>query len=364
MCKRLYRLLSTASVHGTTVHYLTLDAPPKALDDRVNVHRIPFPCACRAGLLFWAVFTVWCPIYVAFKARQLRPEKYVVFGAYYSTMLTLARMFHKVPTVLFLRSLVFKVNALTKKSVCIRYLADLVERHGLRSATKLICMTAAMQRELEEFLGHPVPNVSILPNDIPPLISLEHEAEPQKTVLNNVERLIGEDTFTVLTSGVIDERKNIGLLLDVFSELGKRYEPSKLLLLVAGDGPLLEHYRSVAVKRAMRNVLFLSWVPDLSRVYDRTTLVLHPSWHEGIPNSVLEPLGLGLPVLTSNIPELREVMVYDELLFEADDGPGLATRLEHLVETPEALAELKRLCEKRRAAFQFDWEERALDLIL
>ena len=353
MCKRLYRLLNALTASGNTVYYLCLDKPPETLSPDVKHVSIPFPLKARSGLLFWGLFTIWCPIYIFFWSLKNRPDKSIAFGAYYSTMLAPTSLILRVPIFLFLRSLVFKIDEITGKPVWLRSITGLVDKLGIKFASQVVCMTESMQSEVEKFISKELSNVSILPNDIP---ELEDVSSNLRSVLD-----ITADTFVVGTSGVLDGRKNIKFLLDCAKHLNEK--PIKILFLIAGEGPLRKEYEKEAESIGLKNVKFLGWQEDMLSFYKTCHLIVHPSIHEGVPNSVLEPLALNIPVLASDIPELRELMQHEELLFSLNDSETLAKVIQDKVIIKEDYDELVFLCKEVANRYQFDWDTSASEII-
>ena len=352
MCSRLYRLLNAISQTENSIFYLTLDRPPALLNESVSYQQIPFPFKRRRGLIFWGIFSLWCPIYVLIWSARNKPDRLIAFGAYYSTMFGPARLVLKTPIFLFLRSLVFKIDEINKRPIWLRKITGLVDKLGIKLAGTIVCMTEAMKTELENFIGKKLNNVVLLPNDIPEI------SNNSKTL----ELDLSEDTFVLGTSGVIDRRKNIGYLIETFEKI--KDSSKELVLIVAGDGPLLEHYKDEAAKRNISNILFLGWMDDLIAFYNSCNLIVHPSLHEGIPNSVLEPLSLGIPVLTSSIPELKEIMQSEELLFNLNNSSALADKLGELLSDQQKLSKLTSLCNEVAERHKFDWDSKACDIVL
>jgi glycosyltransferase involved in cell wall biosynthesis len=75
---------------------------------------------------------------------------------------------------------------------------------------------------------------------------------------------------------------------------------------------------------------------------------------EGQPNSVMEYMYIGLPVVATNIPGIREVVgeENEQWLFEVGDAEGLAGLITRLKENPVLRAELG-LRNRRRIIEQF-----------
>lgn len=130
---------------------------------------------------------------------------------------------------------------------------------------------------------------------------------------------LSEPYFVVL--GTIEPRKNHALLLDLWDSLPPGAGPR--LLILGGRG-----WRNEAVFRR------LDALPPASRVVERQGLgdgavaailagargLLFPSLAEGTGLPALEAASLGVPVLCSDLPELREVMGDYAVYLEATDG--------------------------------------------
>lgn len=72
---------------------------------------------------------------------------------------------------------------------------------------------------------------------------------------------------------------------------------------------------------------------DMSEVYAQTDIVCLPSYREGLPKSLLEAAATGLPIVTTDVPGCREVVVdgYNGLLVPVRDAVKLTDALERLL---------------------------------
>lgn len=110
---------------------------------------------------------------------------------------------------------------------------------------------------------------------------------------------IENSAFVVGHIGRFNNQKNHKFLIDVFSEIHKRENSAKLLLI--GNGEL-----SDKVKRQVReyqiedNVIFCGVRSDIPELLSAMDVFVFPSFYEGMPNTVIEAQATGLPCLLSD----------------------------------------------------------------
>lgn len=75
---------------------------------------------------------------------------------------------------------------------------------------------------------------------------------------------------------------------------------------IVGDGPLIEDVRQRA--SALPNVTMLGWNSDIPRVLAALDIVALTSDNEGAPNSLIEAGAAGLPVVTTDVGSVREIV--------------------------------------------------------
>ncbi len=175
------------------------------------------------------------------------------------------------------------------------------------------------------------------------------------------ERLRAElglgDTFTFLMAGRLHPEKGYESLFEAVRLLkGRADQP--FVLLVAGRGPLLEHYETMVAGLDIANrVRFLGFRDDLPDLMVASDLFVLPSLAESFGLVLAEALYLGLPVVasrTGGIPEVVDDGV-DGLLVPPGDASALSLVMEsflrHTVQLPGQGATA---AAKVRARFDFE----------
>jgi glycosyltransferase involved in cell wall biosynthesis len=113
----------------------------------------------------------------------------------------------------------------------------------------------------------------------------------------------------ILSVATREPRKNIKGLINAFIELKKdqRFSKTKLVLVGGvGWGNILiseQNYESIS-----SDIVHAGYVDDsrLIEYYKKARVFVFPSFYEGFGIPVIEALAFGTPVVTTDIPELRE----------------------------------------------------------
>ncbi|MFD1707992.1 glycosyltransferase family 1 protein [Siminovitchia sediminis] len=109
---------------------------------------------------------------------------------------------------------------------------------------------------------------------------------------------IPHDSLVLGHVGRFSKVKNHQFLIDVFCQLSKKKENAVLFLV--GDGPLRNQIeQKVLDLNVGHKVVFAGLRSDIHRLLQAFDLFLLPSKHEGLPVSVIEAQGAGLPCLIS-----------------------------------------------------------------
>ena len=162
--------------------------------------------------------------------------------------------------------------------------------------------------------------------------------------------------MTVVYTGRIWPAKGIATIASVAERV-----PNVVFQLV-GDGPAESRdafVRDLESRGLHGRVVLLDARPskDVLALLAGADVFLFPSLREGMPNSVLEAMAMGLPVVASNVGAIPEMIDVPDggLLFDPKDTDGFAGAIDHLRLHPEIRDEMGRYNRvKARQNYDYD----------
>jgi glycosyltransferase involved in cell wall biosynthesis len=143
--------------------------------------------------------------------------------------------------------------------------------------------------------------------------------------------------FRVLFLARIERDKGVLEAIEAFGQAKAKHP--EMEMVVAGDGPLLEGAQEYTRRQGIENVSFWGHVSGARKVeaFMSADCYLFPTYHEGMPISVLEAMACGLPVITRPVGGLKDLVKHGQMGFLEDSvrPAAFAELLSRLVEDPE-----------------------------
>jgi glycosyltransferase involved in cell wall biosynthesis len=229
-------------------------------------------------------------------------------------------------------------------------LASAVLRLGERAAVSLPVHTMVVSQTLQKhYKGRYEVETSYVPNggvlrewQVPDTI-LEWGLEPGKYIL---------------FLGRFSPEKGCHLLVEAFEELD-----TDVKLVMAGAASYCDDYSRQLRKRANERIKILDWVSgkNLDELLTNAMIFVLPSDLEGLSLALLDAMGAGLCVLSSDVPENREAIDKAGFTFRRGDVTDLAERLRFLIANP-AVREAAGQAAKRRIREHYQWPQIATEI--
>lgn len=161
----------------------------------------------------------------------------------------------------------------------------------------------------------------------------------------NIDKIILSKKQSHFLIGMItrnEKTKRVDISLSVLKYLlDKSYE--NIYMFIFGDGPLLGDMKAFAkILKVYNNVKFLNYVPNTKYYLKHFDLVLYTSLSEGLPLSIWESMKQGVPIVSSDVGGIREIIeqencgyVYPfgdiekcaKLIMDLYNNPGKAKKL-------------------------------------
>ena len=223
-----------------------------------------------------------------------------------------------------------------------------------RRADLVITVSRSAAAEIVSNTAIPEARVRVVPNGV------DHEPARPEEVAATLERHGLDDGPYVLWVGTFEPRKNLGTLVTAFAKAVSTGTIAHRLVLVGPRGWLGGELIAPGVQDRLGGRLRkLGAVsePELRALYSGADLFALPSRHEGFGLPVLEAMVQGTPVLSADIPALREVAGDAALFVPPDDVDGWAEALVRLVTDAGLRRDL--IAAGRLRASEFSWERTA-----
>lgn len=145
-----------------------------------------------------------------------------------------------------------------------------------------------------------------------------------------------DENIVINFTGRIVERKGIDVLINAFARSKELL--TRCILVVIGSGPDEGRMKNLVLKIGIdNNVRFLGHRSKVARHYQASDIFVFPSYAEGMPNSLLEAMACGLPVIASRIGGVVDVVEDGKsgILFEPGNVHELASAMSKLLNDAE-----------------------------
>jgi glycosyltransferase involved in cell wall biosynthesis len=203
----------------------------------------------------------------------------------------------------------------------------------------IIAVSAFTARQVEQLLRVEPSRLRVIP----------HSARPVPIPSRAVAR-----EPVILSVGAIQRRKNIVRLVEAFEHTTPGWK-----LILAGSFGFDSETARERIERSSRkqDIQMLGYVSDskLEELYQRASILAFPSLDEGFGMPVLDAMARGVPVLTSNVSAMPEVVGGAALLVDPTDVHSIADGLCQLTTNSELRDTLIQAGIGR--AREFTWEK-------
>ena len=174
-------------------------------------------------------------------------------------------------------------------------------RFSMRCCDQIICQSELGRAELSQLFSVDCNKIHIVPNWIDPVRFSDQPVPDTKNM--------GRPKKQLLYVGWLHPVKGLPYLLEAVRDLA--IERNDFTLVLYGGGQSEPELRCLAKSLAIEPVVqFGGWlanekVPDAMRNAD---IFVFPTLHEGMPNSLLQAMACGLPIVSTNVTSIPEIV--------------------------------------------------------
>ena len=213
--------------------------------------------------------------------------------------------------------------------------------HGKMESTfakPISWMKTRFNFHLEQFITRRfVDQVCYVTNDIASYFDKSHSGMNRVTIHNGIDP-INKTQFTRpadlpvegLNLGIVGRVTRIkGIDLAIQAMAGSLSE-HQVNLMIIGTGGMINKLEPLVESYGLSGrVKFLGFRRNIFEYLTHLDGLLMPSWHEGLPYTLLEAMALELPIVASDVGGIREVLVDKEtaFLFKAGDISGIRKQI-------------------------------------
>jgi glycosyltransferase involved in cell wall biosynthesis len=200
-----------------------------------------------------------------------------------------------------------------------------LDRWSLQLASRVVTVCRSFASDLE--------NIGIRPERI----KIQHNSVDAFLPADNVRVVelrrtlrIPVGTPVLLTVGRLSREKGQADLIEAITLLRKENGQRQLRLVIVGDGPDNHRLREAARTSTVADwVLFAGHQADVTPYYSLADLMVLPSHTEGSPNSLLEAMAAGLPIIATAVGGVPEIVTAgkEALLVEKSNPAALANAI-------------------------------------
>jgi len=346
LCKRLYMMFDALVAAGGEIHYIAVEPYP-ITHARIVPHILWTPFQKNTGLFFWSYFLLFAPFYAFYIGRKEEVHLVSVFGGIYGVVAVFLKILLQIPLLIFIRADGQKIGRVLHRAPLRLFLEDLFLKIAFSLADQLVVVSQPLKKSIATRYGFPPDKIRVLKNNLRDNCNRGRDRQQYRQDL-----ALYDETFVVLTMAVLDARKNTELLIKVAHLLK---QPA--LFLIVGDGPERNHLQRLANEvHGKAGFRFTGWQENVNDFLRASDLFVLPSKHEGCSNALLEALSFGLPCLTSDIDENRDILKSELLLFDVNDPASLSDKIEKMMIDPGYFEKVKLLSEDARKQLIFDWD--------
>jgi glycosyltransferase EpsD len=152
---------------------------------------------------------------------------------------------------------------------------------------------------------------------------------------------VNKDDFVIVSVGELLPHKNHSIILKSIKES----KISNIKYLICGTGELIDEYKHIIKENGIEDkVKLLGHRYDVPEILYVSDLFIHPSTREGFGIAIVEAMAAGLPVITSNVGGINDIVENDKNGYKCDpsDSKKFIEKIDYLANNEAIRLEFKK----------------------
>jgi glycosyltransferase involved in cell wall biosynthesis len=248
-----------------------------------------------------------------------------------------------------------RLNPNEKFMVSFNWFLRIFEEKMLERSNKIIAVSDFTRRELLQYYKVKEEKIRVIHNGVD-----VNKFKPARDKRKAKEELgLNPEDIAILSVGRLYARKGLFTLIESMPAVVRRFRNAKFVISGKGQSNEMKKLIAHAEKLGIRdNILFTGYFPDkkLPKLYQAADVFAFSTFYENLPFAVLEALSTGLPVVTTCVGGIPEMIDSGKngFLVQPFNAKELSDRVLYFLEHPAEANEMGFLARKIILE-RFDW---------
>jgi len=248
-----------------------------------------------------------------------------------------------------------RLNSNEKFMVSFNWFLRIFEKKMLERSNKIIAVSDFTRRELLQYYKVKEDKIRVIHNGVD-VDKFKPAADKLKA---KAEVGFNPEDKAILSVGRLYARKGLFTLIESMALVTRKFKNAKFIIAGKGLSNEMKKLVSYAAKLGVKdNIVFTGYFPDkkLPRLYQAADVFAFSTFYENLPFAVLEALSTGLPVVTTNVGGIPEMIDSGKngFLVQPFNAKELSDRVLYFLEHPAEADEMGFLARKIILE-RFDW---------
>jgi glycosyltransferase involved in cell wall biosynthesis len=248
-----------------------------------------------------------------------------------------------------------RLNSNEKFMVSFNWFLRIFEEKMLERSNKIIAVSDFTRRELLQYYKVKEDKIRVIHNGVN--VDKFQPAGDKRKVKEELG--FSPDDIAILSVGRLYARKGLFTLIESMPAVVRRFPRARFIISGKGQSDEMKKLVSHATRLGVKdNIIFTGYFPDskLPKLYQAADVFAFSTFYENLPFAVLEALSSGLPVVTTNVGGIPEMIESGRngFLVQPFNARELSDRVLYYLEHPAVASEMALLARKTILE-RFDW---------